>query len=128
MRKYWDRIWMSSLTTGKETAAMLRNIHFFNIKPGADAKRILTFLDHELVEYAKTFGCIERKTWKLLDARTGGRPVESAAYMNESLWPGQKEADAFTQAERPEEVKGWLDELFGGMETTKSVRYIDGEG
>ncbi len=107
---------------------MLRNIHFFNIKPSADANRILYFLDHELAEYAKTFGCIERKTWKLLDARTGGQPAESAAYMNESLWPSQKEADAYSQAERPEEVGRRLDELFDGIENLKTVRYVDDEG
>ena len=72
---------------------MLRNIHFFNIKAGTDEKRMLHLLDNEVAEYAKTFGCLERKTWKLLDARSHGQPAQSAAYMNESLWPSQKEAE-----------------------------------
>ena len=107
---------------------MLRNIHFFNIKEGADEKRVLQLLDNEIVELAKTFGCIERKTWKLLDARSHGQSVKSAAYMNESLWPSQKEADAYSHAERPEEIRKWLDELLNGVDVVKTVRYVDEEG
>ena len=66
---------------------MLRNIHFFNIKLRADEKRILYLMDVAFANYAKGFGCLERKTWKLLDAHAGGQDVESAMYMNEVLWP-----------------------------------------
>ena len=107
---------------------MLRNIHFFNIKPGADEERILYLVDHELAELAKKFGCIERKTWKLLDARSQGKAVESATYMNESLWPSQKEADAFSRSERTPEEKKLAEELRSGAEFVKTVRYIDEEG
>ena len=107
---------------------MLRNIHFTNIKPGADEARILSLVNHELVEYAKTFGCLERKTWKLLDAHAGGKPVQSATYLNESLWPSQEAAEAFSRAERPESVKTWWKELVDGLEIVKTVRYVDEEG
>ena len=89
---------------------------------------MLYLIDHEMVEYAKTFGCIERKTWKLLDARSQGQSVEAAAYMNESLWPNQEAADAITQAGRTEVTKPWWDEILGGIEIVKTVRYIDEEG
>lgn len=112
---------------------MLRNINFINIKPGADEERMLYLLNHEYAEYAKTFGCIERKTWKLLDAYhhelgERGEPAEAATYLNESLWPSQKEADAFGQSERPEEVKAWVQELGDGVEFVLTVRYVDDEG
>lgn len=107
---------------------MLRNIHFINIKPGASEKRMLYLMDNELADYAKTFGCIERKTWKLLDARSQGKPVEAATYLNESLWPSQDAADAFSEADRPAEVKAWFEELLNGVELVKTVRYIDEEG
>ena len=107
---------------------MLRNIHFFNIKPGADEARILYLGDHELVEYSRTYGCLERKTWKLLDAHAGGQPVESATYLSEALWPSQEAADAFSRAERPEDVKKWWKELVDGLEIVKTVRYVDAEG
>jgi hypothetical protein len=107
---------------------MLRNIHFFNIKSGADEARMLSLMDHELAEYAKTFGCLERKTWKLLDARAAGEPVQAATYMNESLWPSRKEADAFTKAKRPADVMEWWSELVVGTEIVKTVRYLDAGG
>jgi len=107
---------------------MLRNIHFFNIKPGVGKERILYLLDHKVAEHAQTFGCIERKTWKLLDAQAQGQPVGSAAYMNESLWPSQEAANAYSRAERPEEVRKWLDELLAGIEVVKTVRYVDDGG
>ena len=106
---------------------MLRNIHFFNIKPGADEERILYLLDHELVALAKTYGCIERKTWKLLNARAGGQPAESAAYMNESLWPSQEAADAFSRVDRSK-LDEWHGEMMSGIEVVKTVRYVDEEG
>ena len=110
---------------------MLRNIHFFNIKPGADEERVLHLLDNEIAEYARTFGCIERKTWKLLNAISQGEPAQSAAYMNEALWPSQKEADAFTrgiQEGPPEEVKKAFTELRAGVDIEISVRYVGEEG
>jgi hypothetical protein len=128
MHKCKNRIWTPSWTIAKEIAEMLRNIHFFNIKPGADEKRVLHLVDYELAEYAKTFGCIERKTWKFLNASVKGQPAESAAYLNESLWPSQKEADAISQAERPEEIQKWWEELLLGIDIVKTVRYVDDEG
>lgn len=117
---------------------MLVNIHFFNIKAGADEKRMLHLLDKDLAEYAKTFGCIERKTWKRLDAYSyspgqpaqPAQPAQSAAYINVSLWPSKKEADAYTRAARepPDEFKKVLVELFSGIEFEKTVRYVDEQG
>jgi hypothetical protein len=107
---------------------MLRNIHFFNIKPGAGEERILWLWDHELAEYAKTFGCLERKTWKLLNAHSGGKVVPSAGYLNESLWPSRQAADAFSRAERPAGVKAWLDELSAGTDIERTLRYTDKDG
>ena len=104
---------------------MLRNIHFFSIKPGVDAARIVHLWDHDIAAYAKTHGCIERKTWKLLDAGPHGDPAQAATYMNESLWPSQKEADAFSSAEWPAEAQSALDELFSGIERHSTLRYVD---
>jgi hypothetical protein len=107
---------------------MLRNIHFFNLKPGADKERILHLMDHDLAEYARSMGCIERKTWRLLDARSGGEPTTAADYMNEALWPDQETADAFGQAARSEAVKQLFDEILAKIEVEKTIRYVDDEG
>ena len=107
---------------------MLRNLHFFNIKPGVDEARILYLWDHVVAEYAQTRGCIERKTWKLLDARSGDGQAQATLYMNEAIWPSQKAADAFGQAEMPAEVRQAIDELFGGIESHTTLRYVDASG
>jgi hypothetical protein len=104
---------------------MLRNVHFFHFKPGADKERILHLLDHDLAEYARSYGCIERKTWRLLDAWSAGEPTTAADYINEALWPGQKEADAFAQSEKSEAMKQVLAEIFGAIDIEKTVRYVD---
>jgi hypothetical protein len=108
---------------------VLRNIHFFNIRSGVDEKRILHLIDNDLVEYAKSFGCIERRTLKRLDSSVKGNPAPSPAYMNESLWPSRKEADAFsadwTRSQKSGTLKKGLAEIAAGMEIENSVRYID---
>ncbi len=43
---------------------MLRNIHFFNLKPGVDEATALAALNGDVAEYTKSLGCIERRTWK----------------------------------------------------------------
>ena len=107
---------------------MLRVIHFYNIKEGADRERLQHIADNEMKEYAERFGCIRRKTWMFLDARKRGQPAESAAYMVEALWPSQKQADAFTHADRPEDVRAWWEEMMDGIELVKTVRYVDEGG
>jgi hypothetical protein len=107
---------------------MLRNIHFFHFKPGADQERILHLMDQDLAEYARSMGCIERRTWRLLDAHSGGEPTTAADYINESHWPDQKTADAFGRAERPETVQQLFDEIFANIEIERTIRYVEARG
>ena len=107
---------------------MLRNIHFFSIRSGADERRMLYILDHDVAEYAATFGCLERRTLRLLDANRRGKPVQGAAYMNESLWPSQKEGDAFTYSDPPEDTQSVLRDLLDGIELERTVRYVELDG
>ena len=49
--------------------------------------------------------------------------------MNESLWPSQKVADAWSQTgERSEHFRKASDELREGIEIIRTVRYVDEEG
>ena len=63
---------------------MMRNIHFFNLKDGADEESALHFINVTLKEHAMAHGCIERRTLKLIDAREGGEEVDGPQYMNGS--------------------------------------------
>jgi hypothetical protein len=66
----------------RKTNPMLLVLHFFNIKSGTDEERMLHLVNHGLTEITKPYGCIERKTWKLLDAEAQGQPVQAAAYIH----------------------------------------------
>ena len=79
---------------------MVRVIHFFNLKPGADEAQMLALVNQGLLEITKFYGCLERKTWKLLDANAQGQPTPVAAYLNEALWSSQEAADTFAHAVR----------------------------
>ena len=107
---------------------MLRVIHFYNIKEGADRERLQLIVDNEMKAYAEGFGCIRRKTWSFLDARELGQPAESTELITEALWPSQKQADTYTHAERTADVRAWWDELMAGIEVVKTVRYVDEGG
>jgi hypothetical protein len=107
---------------------MLRNIHFFNLKPGVDEATALAVLDGDVVEYAKSHGCIERRTWKLLDAHPDGSAP--ALYLNEALWPSQALADAyartFGQDESPLAKRAGA--VFECITIVQNLRFVDDEG
>ena len=108
---------------------MLRNIHFFNIKPGADEKRMLYLMNEMLGNHAKRLGCLERKTWKLLSSKTVEPSMGVATYMNEALWPSQKVADGFASAvSATDEERLGYEELYGGIELLQTLRYVDDLG
>ncbi|MCL4860003.1 MAG: hypothetical protein KJZ93_11380 [Caldilineaceae bacterium] len=107
---------------------MVRVIHFFNLKPGADEAQMLLLVNQGLRDLARPYGCLERKTWKLLDASAQGEPAHAATYLNEALWPNQQAADAFAHATQNEEAKAFVAELQSGIETVLTVRYVDEAG
>ena len=102
---------------------MMRVIHFCNLKQNVDIKEALHLLE-EVEKYLESKGCIERRTLKLLDARAGGNLVESAEYINESLWPGKAEAAAAFK-EMPENTRDINSNFLNLIEIGKSVRYVD---
>lgn len=107
---------------------MVRIIHFFNLKPGADEAQMLALVNQGLRDLTRAYGCLERKTWKLLDANAQGQPVPVAAYLNEALWPNQEAADTFAHAMRDGEAKASFAEAHSGIETVLTMRYVDEAG
>lgn len=112
--------------TGESHAA--KHSFFFNLKPGVDEATALAVLDGDLVEYAKSLGCIERRTWKLLDVHPNGSAP--ALYLNEALWPSQKLADAFSwnfsKDESPLAVR--VRAAFDYITIVQNLRFVDDEG
>jgi len=107
---------------------MVRVIHFFNLKPGTDEAQMLALVNQGLRDLTRAYGCLERKTWKLLDADAQGQPAPMAAYMNEARWPSREAADAFAHAVRDGQAKAFFAEAHSGIETVLTVRYVDEEG
>ena len=107
---------------------MLRNIHLFNLKPGIDAAKTLAVIDGELADYARALGCIERKTWELLDNHPDD--TSQAMYLNEALWPDLQAANSFgaafsqDQSERAMRIRSALD----SVTIVQTVRYVDDAG
>jgi len=107
---------------------MVRVIHFFNLKLGADEEHLLRLVNQGLRDLTQPYGCLERKPWKLLDANAQGQPMPVAAYMNEALWPNQPAADAFTYAVRDEKTKPFFAKAHSGIETVLTLCYVDEAG
>ena len=78
---------------------MLRLIHSFDVKPGVPEESFIEWLDSELWQRSKAFGCLERKTWRFLDGLEGSyeqnRPARRPKYLNEAFWPHQEAAENF---------------------------------
>tara|TARA_A100001037_G_C15073989_1_gene600835 strand:- start:96 stop:425 length:330 start_codon:yes stop_codon:yes gene_type:complete len=106
---------------------MMRNIHFFNLAPGADEKRVLELWDGPIAEFALARGCLERRTLKLHDARydsgTGADAFEPAQFMNESLWPDLAAAEACWSQDATEDFTAARAELEPMVVMVGGMRY-----
>ena len=102
---------------------MMRNIHFFDLKPGYTIEQFLESI-REFEAYTLAHGCSERTTRKLHDAHSGGTPAEIQQYMNESLWPSVEAANA-TMAAIPEGIRTKVEAARAMGDNWKTVRYVD---
>ncbi|MEZ4735822.1 MAG: hypothetical protein R3E79_52700 [Caldilineaceae bacterium] len=89
---------------------------------------MLALVNQGLRDLTRAYGCLERKTWKLLDANAQGQPTPMATYLNEALWPSQEAADTFARAVRDGEAKAFFAEANSGIETVLTMRYVDEAG
>ena len=107
---------------------MMRNIHFFDLAPGADEGRAIELCDGALAEYSLARGCIERRTLKLYDVRKAEGadtdPVEPTQFMNESVWPDVETATACFAQDPTPEFTAALEELQTLIVMKGGVRYV----
>ncbi|MFQ5778972.1 MAG: hypothetical protein ACE5IP_13280 [Terriglobia bacterium] len=98
---------------------MLRTIHAYDVKPGVVEQPFVEWLDAQLDQITKRFGCLERKTWVFLDGIRGdyekGKAEQRPKYLNEAFWPDQERADRFRQwllsPEGKELRRPWFDSI-----------------
>lgn len=79
---------------------MLRLVHIFDLRTSGNDEAFLNWLDANLYEKAKEFGCLERKTWIFLDGlkepyEKKSKPVKRPKFVLEAFWTNQKQADNF---------------------------------
>lgn len=111
---------------------MIRVVHLFDVKPGVSEPAFLEWLDAKLGTAAARFGCVDRKTWVLLDGFVGTysqpRPVhDRPKYVNEAYW---------TDAGGPAEFREWLttssegrqiqERWFSSIQNHTVLRYVQG--
>ena len=103
---------------------MMRNIHFFNLKEGADEASVFDSLDVIIKQYTLERGCVDRRTLRLIDAHEGGEEVDAPQYMNESWWPDVETAmAAFSQEQQTPEFSEAVRKMREQIEIVRTVRY-----
>lgn len=111
---------------------MIRVVHLFNLKSGVPEEPFIEWLDARLDVVARDFGCVERKTWRLLDGFTGDYLSPRAAkdrprYVNEAYWVDAASANKFREwLTGTEEGRDLHDRWFKSIENHTVLRYVSG--
>ncbi|HEY4683220.1 MAG TPA: hypothetical protein VIH17_08220 [Candidatus Acidoferrales bacterium] len=108
---------------------MLRVIHAFDVKPGVLEIPFIEWLDAQLDQITKRFGCLERKTWVFIDGIRGdyekSKPEQRPKYLNEAFWPNQENADRFRQWLLSDEGKEFRQKWFSSVVNHTVLRYVE---
>ncbi|MBI3997629.1 MAG: hypothetical protein HY355_01260 [Armatimonadetes bacterium] len=108
---------------------MLRVVHVYSIKPGVDEQSFVEWLDSQLDEITRRFGCIGRTTWIFLDGFEGTydrpRPARRPRYLNEAFWVGEEAANNFRKWLLSPEAEAFRKRWFDSIIDHTVLRYVD---
>ena len=111
---------------------MIRVVHLFDVKRGVAERPFVEWLDSKLDAAARQFGCVERRTWVLLEGFSGSyanpKPIrDRPKYVNEAYWQDM---------DGPNQFREWLtgtregreihDHWFNSIENHTVLRYVEG--
>jgi hypothetical protein len=111
---------------------MIRVVHLFDIKKGIDEVAFIEWLDAQLDAVSRRLGCVDRKTWVLLEGFTGDyrMPYEvrdRPKYVNEAYW---------SDLDGPRQLREWLlktaegqqvhQKWFSSIQNHTVLRYVEG--
>ena len=111
---------------------MIRVVHVFDLKKRIVEREFIEWLDGQLEASARRFGCVDRKTWALVDGFTGSysspKPVnDRPKYVNEAYWDN---------IDGPNRFREWLvsdpegreihDRWFKSIQNHTVLRYVGG--
>jgi hypothetical protein len=111
---------------------MIRVAHLFDLKSGVSDVAFLEWLDAKLSVAAREFGCVDRKTWALLDGFVGDyhhpRAVhDRPRYVNEAYWPDMDGPTRFREwLTSTPEGRAIHDRWFDSIQNHTVLRYVDG--
>lgn len=108
---------------------MLRVIHAYNVKPGVDERAFVEWLDSQLDEVTRRFGCTARKTWIFVDGFEGAydrqRPLRRPKFLNEAFWVGEEAANNFRNWLLSAEGSSLRTRWFESIIDHTVLRYVD---
>jgi len=111
---------------------MIRVVHLFNVRNSIEETSFIEWLEARLGEATRAHGCVERKTWILLDGFEGSYLRPSAVknrpkYVIEAYWTDQQAADRFRRwlLETPE-GKSLHQRWFESVTDHTTLRYVEG--
>ncbi len=108
---------------------MLRVIHAYNIKPEVDERSFVEWLDSQLDEVTRRFGCIGRKTWVFLDGFEGPyerhRDIRRPKYLNEAFWVGEEASNNFRKWLLSPDGAELRTRWFNSITDHTVLRYVD---
>jgi hypothetical protein len=111
---------------------MIRVVHLFDVKKGVNELAFVEWLDARLDEASRRFGCVDRKTWVLLEGFTGSylqphQVRDRPKYVNEAYWP---------DPDGPRQFREWLcktpegqemhNRWFSSITNHTVLRYVEG--
>ena len=111
---------------------MIRVVHLFNVVKTIDESAFVEWLEARLNEATQRHGCVDRKTWVLLDGFEGRydrpQPVHNRPkYVMEAYWTDQRAADQFRKwLLETEEGKALHDRWFDSVTDHTTLRYVEG--
>jgi len=111
---------------------MIRVVHVFNVRNTVEESAFVEWLEAKLNEATRRQGCVDRKTWVLLDGFEGSykRPQPARGrpkYVMEAYWTDQRAADQFRKwLLETEEGKALHDRWFSSVTDHTTLRYVEG--
>ncbi|MEX2582442.1 MAG: hypothetical protein WD766_04180 [Gemmatimonadota bacterium] len=111
---------------------MIRVVHLFNVRKSVEESAFVEWLEAQLSSATRMHGCIERKTWILLDGFEGSyrrpRGVKNRPkYVIEAYWSDQQAANRFREwlTETPE-GRALHERWFSSVTDHTTLRYVEG--
>lgn len=111
---------------------MLRVVHLFDLGKGVSERDFIPWLDAKLDSATTQFGCVERKSWQLLDGFGGSyvsqKPLKARPrFVTEAYWTDAAAADRFREwLTGTTEGRALHDRWFGSITNHTVLRYVDG--